>query len=90
MLTSATQKEISIGDLAKEIISQINPSARIVCDEQRLRPEKSEVSRLLGSNKKIKELTNWKPRYTFAQGIAETIAWMRKNLDSYKVEIYNI
>lgn len=48
----ATQKEISIGDLAKELIRQINPKARIVCDEQRLRPEKSEVNRLLGSNEK--------------------------------------
>ena len=46
----ATQKEISIGDLANEIISQINPKAQIVCDEQRLRPEKSEVNRLLGCN----------------------------------------
>ncbi len=86
----ATQKEISIGDLAKEIISQINPNARIVCDEQRLRPEKSEVNRLLGSNKKIKELTDWRPRYTFAQGISETIEWMKQNLNAYKTDIYNV
>lgn len=82
----ATQQEISIGDLAKEIISQINPKAKIACDEQRLRPEKSEVNRLLGSNQKIKELTDWKQQYTFAQGIAETIAWMRENLNAYKTE----
>lgn len=50
----ATQKEISIGELATEIIAQINPHARIVCDEQRLRPQKSEVNRLLGSNEKFK------------------------------------
>jgi dTDP-glucose 4,6-dehydratase len=86
----ATQQEISIGDLAKEIISQINPKARIVCDEQRLRPEKSEVNRLLGSNKKIKELTDWQPRYTFAQGISENIEWMRPNLNAYKTDIYNV
>ena len=48
----ATQKEISIGHLATELIRQINPEARIVCDEQRLRPEMSEVNRLLGSNEK--------------------------------------
>ena len=86
----ATQKEISIGNLAREIISQINPKARIVCDEQRLRPEKSEVNRLLGSNKKIKELTDWQPRYTFAQGISETIEWMHHNLNAYKTDIYNV
>ena len=86
----ATQREISIGDLAKEIITQINPSAKIVCDEQRLRPEKSEVNRLLGANAKIKELTDWKQQYTFEQGISETIAWIRQNIDAYKTDIYNV
>lgn len=86
----ATQQEVSIGDLAKEIISQIRPSAKIVCDEQRLRPEKSEVNRLLGANAKIKELTDWEQKYTFAQGIAETIAWLREHLEAYKTDIYNV
>lgn len=86
----ATQQEISIGDLANEIISQINPSAKIICDEQRLRPEKSEVNRLLGSNAKIKELTDWKQQYTFEQGIAETIEWLRHHMEAYKTDIYNV
>lgn len=86
----ATQKEISIGDLAKEIINQINPKARIICDEQRLRPEKSEVNRLLGSNKKIRRLTDWTPKYTFEQGIEETINWIRDNLGIYKTDLYNL
>ena len=86
----ATQREISIGDLAKEIIAQINPDAKIVCDEQRLRPEKSEVNRLLGANVKIKELTDWKQQYTFEQGITETIAWIRQNMAAYKTDIYNV
>ncbi|MEG1331756.1 MAG: GDP-mannose 4,6-dehydratase, partial [Eubacterium sp.] len=86
----ATQNEISIGELAQEIISQINPEAKIICEEQRLRPEKSEVNRLLGSNEKIKQLTNWKPQYTFKEGIQETIEWMKKNLNAYKTDIYNV
>lgn len=86
----ATQKEISIGQLAQELIRQINPGARIVCDEQRLRPEKSEVNRLLGCNEKIMSLTDWKPQYTFEQGLAETIEFLRMNLDKYKTEIYNL
>ncbi|WMJ78641.1 MULTISPECIES: NAD-dependent 4,6-dehydratase LegB [unclassified Sedimentibacter] len=86
----ATQQEISIGQLAEELIRQINPSAKIVCDEQRLRPEKSEVNRLLGSNEKIKRLTGWKPKYTFEQGLAETIEFFRNNLDKYKTDIYNL
>ena len=86
----ATQKEISIGQLAEELIRQINPEAKIICDEQRVRPEKSEVNRLLGSNEKIKRLTNWEPQYTFEQGIAETIEFLRNNMDKYKTDIYNV
>jgi len=86
----ATQQEISIGQLANELIRQINPTARIICDEQRLRPDLSEVNRLLGSNEKIKRLTNWKPSFTFTEGLAETIAFFRDNLDRYKTGIYNI
>lgn len=86
----ATQQEISIGDLANEIISQINPKASIVCEQERLRPQKSEVNRLLGSNEKIRKLTSWKQQYTFAQGIEETIAWIREHMDRYKADIYNI
>ena len=86
----ATQKEISIGDLANMLIEKINPSAKIICEEERLRPEKSEVNRLLGSNAKIKELTDWAPKYTFEQGIDETIAFIRDNISAYKPDIYNV
>lgn len=86
----ATGEEISIGALAGTIIRQMNPRARIVCDEQRLRPEKSEVNRLLGSNAKLRELTGWKQQYTFEEGIAETILWMQENQGRYKADIYNI
>ncbi len=86
----ATQREISIGDLAKELIRQIKPDAKIICDEQRLRPEKSEVNRLLGCNKKIMELTDWKPQFTFEQGLAETIEFLKHNMDQYKIDIYNL
>nr|MBQ4455701.1 SDR family oxidoreductase [Clostridia bacterium] len=86
----ATQREISIGDLANELIRQINPNARIICDEQRVRPEKSEVNRLLGCNEKIKRLTDWAPQYTFEEGLAETIDFLKNNLDKYKVDIYNV
>lgn len=86
----ATQEEISIGDLAEEIIQQINPKARIICDDQRLRPQKSEVNRLLGSNQKLKSLTNWERKYTLSQGISETIQWIDKNLSAYKADRYNV
>jgi NAD dependent epimerase/dehydratase len=88
----ATQSEISIGDLANALISNINPSATIEQDGQRIRPEKSEVMRLFGSNQKIKSLTDWSPQYTLEKGLQETIDWFRdkENLKQYKHDIYNI
>jgi len=88
----STESEISIEDLAKEIISQINPRAQIISDSQRIRPEKSEVYRLYGSNQKIKQYTDWKINYSFSKGIAETIDWFKNpaNLKGYKADIYNI
>jgi len=79
----ASGKEISIGDMVQMLISQINPSAKIICDEERLRPEKSEVNRLLGCNEKIMKLTGWEPQVSLEQGLAMTIEWMRHNMDSY-------
>lgn len=86
----ATQDEISIGQLAEEMIAQINPNAVILTDEVRIRPDKSEVERLLGSNEKIKRLTNWSPKYDLKCGIAETIEWLQNNLHHYKTDIYNL
>ena len=87
-LNIATGEEHSIGDLANELIAQISPNAKIVCEEERLRPEKSEVNRLLGDSTKMRALTGWKPEYTFEQGLAETVAWIRDNLNTYKVGQY--
>lgn len=88
----ASGQEISIGELAKSIIKKINPAARVFLDKQRVRPEKSEVMRLLGSNKKITELTDWKQKYSFERGLDETIEWFKnkENLKFYKSNIYNV
>ncbi len=86
----ATGEEHSIGDLANELIRQINPEAKIVCDEQRLRPENSEVERLLGDASKMRALTGWKPAYTFEQGLAATIEFLRGNMERYKPDVYNL
>ncbi|MEO8475081.1 MAG: NAD-dependent 4,6-dehydratase LegB [Chryseolinea sp.] len=88
----ATGSEIAVGELAKEIVRQINPMAIIEADEQRFRPEKSEVFRLFGSNKKISQFTNWVPKYTLAAGLKKTIDWFSsvQNRKGYKSDIYNV
>jgi NAD dependent epimerase/dehydratase len=88
----ATQSEITIENLANKIIQLINPEAKIIQDEQRLRPEKSEVMRLFGSNQKITSLTNWKVSCTIDEGLKRTIEWFseKENLKLYNHQLYNI
>lgn len=88
----ATGAERTIGDLAHFLIQQLNPEAKINLDEARLRPEKSEVDRLLGDNRKITALTPWTPGHDLESGLIETIAWFKKpeNLRQYKSWLYNI
>jgi NAD dependent epimerase/dehydratase len=88
--------EISIGDTAKTIADLMNVQVEILSDEERLRPDKSEVERLWASNAKAKDLLDWAPIYGglegFKRGLSETIAWFTsaENLKGYKADVYNI
>lgn len=88
----ATGKEHSIGDVAQVLISELNPNARIITDDQRLRPEASEVFRLMGDNTLLTTLTNWRPSHELHAGLADTIDWFRQpeNLARYKAWLYNV
>lgn len=85
-------QEISIGDLAKTIISIINPEAKIISEDLRKRPEKSEVERLICDNSLIHRLTGWKPEISLKDGLIKTIEWFKKteNCSKYKWDIYNV
>lgn len=88
--------EISIADTVNLIKEVTGSSIEIIHDNQRVRPEKSEVNRLFSCNKKAKELLGWEPRFAgiegFKKGLSETVDWFSKpeNLERYKPEIYNI
>jgi len=88
----ASQKEISMGDLAQRIILMMGSKAKIACEEGRKRPVQSEVGRLLGCNKKILELTDWRPKYSLERGLEATIKWFKTEgiLKRYKAEIFNV
>lgn len=96
VINLGTNTEISIGDMATMIMEIIGWSAEIETDKKRLRPEKSEVNRLLADNTKAKKLLGWKPIYSgckgLEQGLKETIDWFGhlENLRKYKPDIYNI
>lgn len=88
----ASGLEHAVGDVARELVSQINPRARILLDSGRVRPENSEVERLLGCNKKLRALTGWAPQVGLREGLEKTIAWFRipENLARYKAHAYNL
>lgn len=82
--------EISMRDTVDLIVKLTGENVKIVTDEQRVRPDKSEVDRLYCDNSKIKKLTAWKPEYTLEAGLKETIDWFADNMKFYKPEIYNV
>lgn len=81
---------ITIGDLARMILELCGSSALIEKDPQRIRPEKSEVFELICDNTMARERLGWEPRYSLQQGLEETIEWIKKNLTTYKSDLYNI
>jgi nucleoside-diphosphate-sugar epimerase len=88
----ASGRECGIGALAQLLIDRINPNARIVTDEERVRPATSEVERLVGDNSKLMTLTRWRSSHTLEQGLDETVDWFRnpENLARYKSWLYNV
>ncbi len=83
-------EEISIGELAHLIGEVMEVKVYIEAEETRIRPENSEVERLRCNNDKIRASTGWKPGYTLREGLAETVAWLKKYRDLYKHGIYNV
>lgn len=88
----ATNTEVSVGDITHILIDELNPVAKIVTEDERMRPEASEVFRLIGDNTLIKSITNWSPQYDLRSGLQDTIQWFKQpeNLSRYKSWLYNI
>ena len=88
----ASNTEISMGDTLLLIKEIMKSDVEFTADQQRFRPQNSEVFRLLGDNKLICTLTNYSPSYTLHEGLSETIEWFRdsNNLKKYKSNIYNL
>jgi NAD dependent epimerase/dehydratase len=82
--------EIAIGDLVKTILDVTGKSAEIISDEQRMRPEKSEVDRLLCDNSKAKEKTGWQPAFSLEDGLEITSRWVKENLKYFDSDSYTI
>jgi dTDP-glucose 4,6-dehydratase len=83
-----TGQEISIGSLAEKILQKLGAEAKVSLDSKRLRPQMSEVMRLLSNNSLARERLSWNPLVGLDDGLDRTIAWIRENLDRYRIGIY--
>lgn len=81
---------VTIGELVNILMELTGKKVTVTCDEDRVRPEKSEVMKLLCNNAKAKELCGWQPRYTLKQGLQETITFIEKNLGLFRPDVYNV
>lgn len=84
--------EISVSDTLNMIKTIMASDVEFLLDEQRLRPEKSEVNRLWCDNSKIKQLTDFAPKVSLEEGLRLTVDWITQpgNLKKYKTDIYNV
>ena len=87
-----SSQEISIESLFHKIKGLLNSDAKLVTKKSRIRPKNSEVTRLLGNNKKMKRSFKWKTKYNFEDGLKETIEWYsnERNLSFFKKLNYTI
>lgn len=83
-------EEISVGDLVRKIGRLMDRELEPVTDQQRLRPENSEVERLRSDNSRARALLGWEPRHDLDEGLRLTIDWFRENLHRYRPADYGI
>jgi len=84
------KEEIPMGDLVNLIGELLECEIKIIAEEQRIRPGKSEVERLYCDNSKIMANTQWRPEFNLKTGLKETISWMKQSMSNYKTDIYNV
>jgi len=89
-LNLGTGSDISVGELADRIIHLVDRPVEIITEPERMRPEKSEVMRLMSDNGLARRALGWEPAYSLEDGLRETIAWIGEHIDFYHVGRYEI
>ncbi len=85
-----TGADIAIGELAERVVALVGRPVEIVTEAERLRPEKSEVLRLLSDNGLARRALGWEPAWSLEEGLRETVAWIGDHLDFYQVGRYEV
>lgn len=90
VINLGTGVEVSIGDVARMILDEIDPDLTLESDESRMRPTGSEVERLIASNAKAAQLLGWQPRIALRDGLSRTIEWCRTNSEVFRPSEYAV
>lgn len=89
-INTGSGKGVTIGDLANLILKRVNPKARIVTDTKRIRPDKSEVMKLVCDNRIARDCAGWEPEVSLEEGIRLTVEWMKDHVGAYKTGMYTV
>jgi NAD dependent epimerase/dehydratase len=81
---------VPIAELARQLIELSGKKARLVEDKQRIRPDKSEVLRLICDHSKAARLLGWEPAIPLETGLAKALHYVEENQERYKADIYNV
>src|SRR5512133_3511336 len=90
VINLGTGTEVSIGELAERVTHVLGRDVPVALDQDRLRPQDSEVERLVADTTKAKALLGWEPSVELDEGLQRTIDWVSRSLDAYKTSIYNV
>jgi len=90
VINLGTGTEISIGELGQRVLRQLGKEVPVELDETRLRPQDSEVERLVADTTKAKRLLTWEPEIDLDEGLRRTTEWLTGSLGAYKASIYNV
>ena len=81
-------QEVTIRELLERILKIVGRDVRVRVDDQRLRPENSEVMRLLSNNQKARQRLHWQPEVSLEDGLEQTVAWIRQHQSLYRPGVY--
>jgi NAD dependent epimerase/dehydratase len=90
VINFGTEKEVGIGEVVSTVGRLLGKSLHVETDEQRVRPDKSEVDRLCADASKARNLLGWEPAVTLERGLEQTIDWIQENLQSFRVGTYDV
>ena len=90
VINIGTGRETSIADAITQIVAVVGTKNRVVQEESRKRPAKSEVSRLCADLAKAERLLKYRPEVAFEEGVRRTVAWIKDHLDAYQPDAYAV